>query len=81
VKAVEMKVVHRRREGKNPRNDHFCEVGVRVLDPASGSVIYAALVETERFHDDPDTPYKAALPLATDLASSLGVARRITDAS
>ena len=38
-----------------------------------------SLVETTHLQDDPDTPYRAALPLATELARALGVERRITE--
>jgi hypothetical protein len=38
-----------------------------------------AVVETTHLQDDPDTPYRAALPLATELARALGVERRLTE--
>jgi hypothetical protein len=47
----------------------------------TGTVSSEPLSATIRFRDDPDTPYKMMLPLATELARSLGVARRITDDS
>lgn len=81
VKALEMKVVHRVVGSKSPRHYHFCEVGVQVKSQALGTATYQRLLETEHFQDDPDTPYQAALPLATELAKSLGVERRVTETS
>lgn len=81
VKAVELKVVHRVHQGKNPRHSHFAEIGLQVKNSDASTASCEMLLETERFQDDPDTPYKAALPLATELARSLGVERRITEGS
>lgn len=37
------------------------------------------LVKTNEFREDPDTPYRQALPLATELADALGVRRHVID--
>jgi hypothetical protein len=39
------------------------------------------LLQTDSFREDPDAPYRMALPLVTDLAAALGVKRVITDYS
>jgi len=81
VSAVEMKCLHDVSQGKVTRHYYVCEVGIHVRDPEKGTVAYQTLVATERVPDDPDTPFKMALPLATELAKGLGVERRIADYS
>ncbi len=79
VNGVELKVVRRVHRGKHTRQAYFCELGLRLRDPATGVVTCERLLETERFQDGPETPYRAALPLATELAQALGVERRVLD--
>jgi len=81
VRAVEMKALHHVSSGKSTRHHYWCEVGLHLRGQESGALTYDPLVATERARDDPDTPYKTALPLATELAKALGVARRISDYS
>lgn len=57
---------------------HSCQVLVHLR---SGAVLKdepLMLVETDSFREDPDTPYRLALPLATELAEALNVPRRVT---
>jgi hypothetical protein len=54
-----------------------CEVRLHWRD-ASGAPAAAPLVETG-VSEEADGPYRRALPLATELARSLGVERRVTD--
>ena len=79
VRAVEMKVRCHVTHGRNRRVEHSAEVGVLWRDPQAGTVVYEPLVATLRFRGDVDTPYRLMLPLATELARSLGVERRVTD--
>lgn len=79
VSAVELKVVQRVQRGKSARQTYFCELGLRLRDPATGVATGLRLLETERFQDGPERPYRAALPLATELARTLGVERRVLD--
>lgn len=60
-------------------HSYHCELRAHYSDPATGQTKTEMLVETNRFREDPDTPYRQALPLVTDLAGALHVERRITD--
>jgi hypothetical protein len=80
VQALEMKAIHRVLKGKNStRHVYSCEVALHVKDPDTGALSCTPLVATESLTDDPDTPYRATLPLATELAQALGVPRRVSD--
>ena len=60
-----------------PPTSYNCEVRLHWRD-ASAAPAAATLVETG-VSDEADGPYRRALPLATELARSLGVERRVTD--
>ena len=81
IQSVEMKALHHLSSGRNPRHNYWCEVGLHVRDDKTGNGTYEALVESERLQDDPDSPPRVTLPLATELANALGVPRRISDYS
>jgi hypothetical protein len=81
IRSVEMKALHHLSSGRNPRHNYWCEVGLHVRDEKTGDAAYEALVESERLQDDPDSPPRVTLPLATELANALGVPRRISDYS
>jgi hypothetical protein len=70
------------RGGKNSSSYHSyrCEVHLHRRDPAPANKP-VVLVKTTEFREDPDTPYRRALPLATELAEALGIERRVTDYS
>jgi hypothetical protein len=74
VRAVELKCV--RTTGKGG-GSYYCRLIVQVETPTETKSV--ELLWTEFYKYDPDTPYRMALPLATDLATALGVPRVITD--
>jgi hypothetical protein len=57
---------------------HSCRVLVHLTSGAVPKDEPLMLVETDSFREDPDTPYRLALPLATELAEALNVPRRVT---
>lgn len=57
---------------------HSCQVLVHLTPGAAPKDEPLMLVETDSFREDPDTPYRLALPLATELAEALNVPRRVT---
>ncbi|HQZ17226.1 MAG TPA: hypothetical protein PLD86_10180 [Vicinamibacteria bacterium] len=59
---------------------HSCQVLAHLRPGAVPKDAPLLLVETESFREDPDTPYRQALPLATELAEALNVPRRVTAA-
>ena len=83
VCAVEARCVqtfHSGGKNSSSYHSHRCEVRLHRRDPAvAGKPL--VLVATREFREDPDTPYRRALPLATELAEALGVERRVTDYS
>jgi hypothetical protein len=79
IAALELRQVHRISRGKNSTTHwHYCALLLHRRGLAAGSPPLA-VVETTHLQDDPDTPYRAALPLATELARALGVERRLTE--
>jgi hypothetical protein len=79
IAALELRQVHRVSRGKNSTTHwHYCTLLLHRRAPSGESGPIEA-VETRHLQDDPDTPYRAALPLATELARALGVERRITE--
>lgn len=79
ISALELRQVHRVSRGKNSTTHwYYCAIFLHRRGPASeGGPL--KVVETTHLSDDPDTGYRAALPLATELARALGVERRITE--
>src|SRR5262249_18789772 len=81
VAAVELDCVHDKRSsgGQNPVVTHryHCDVSARWRKPGGGEE-KTLLVQTSET-DEPERPYRDALPLATELAEALGVERRVSD--
>jgi len=87
VAAVELDCHHQMEGGRGTgvgthsgsvtTHNYNCEVRLHWRD-ASGAPAAATLVETGA-SEEADGPYRRALPLATELARSLGVERRVTD--
>jgi hypothetical protein len=67
--------------GKNSSSYHsyHCELHAHVRDPLAGGEKPLLLVETSHHREDPDTPYRQALPLVTELATALNVRREVID--
>lgn len=85
VRELELKCVRQHHSSKNSSYySHRCALVVHLgpdpEQPARGPRV-ETLVETARFREDPETPYRMALPPATELAAALGVPRRVTDFS
>jgi len=85
VREIELRGIRQYHSSKNSSyHSYRCAVVAHLrpnpAEPAPGPG-EAELVETDRFREDPDTPYRMALPLATELAAALGVPRRVTDFS
>src|SRR6185295_7689743 len=79
IAALELRQVHRVSRGKSSTTHwHFCEVLLRTTATGEKSAPIS-VGETTHLQDDPDTGYRAALPLATELAQALGVARKLTE--
>jgi hypothetical protein len=80
VRAIELKAVHHISKGKNSTTHYYyCEIRALLRGAAPGVDSSQELVKTERFREQPDEPYRMALPLATELAKALGVERRFVD--
>jgi hypothetical protein len=72
-----------RRSGSSGMNEatyktYRGEVIARLRDPAAGGQRRETLIATDEFREDRDTPYRMALPLVTQLATALGVKRRVS---
>jgi hypothetical protein len=82
VHAVEARCVRTFHSGNKSASYHTyrCEVQLHRRDPAAANQP-VVLVKTTEFREDPDTPYRRALPLVTELAEALGIERRVTDYS
>jgi hypothetical protein len=66
--------------GKNSSSYHSYRCDLQAhLRPGAGEKKPLVLVATRSFREDPDTPYRSTLPLATELAEAMGVSRRVTD--
>jgi hypothetical protein len=74
VAALEVK---RERTLVRNRYTYRCGIVAHVRDPVTAAAQAVPLVTTRSFRDDPDTPYRMALPLVTELAAALGVERRL----
>lgn len=80
VSALELRCLRVYHSSKSSSyHSYHCEVRAHYADPTTGQTKTEVLVETNRFREDPDTPYQQALPLVTDLAGALHVERRVTD--
>jgi hypothetical protein len=80
IRELELRSVPRTvRVGRNGSYlAHSCQVLVQLTPGAVPKDEPLMLVETDSFREDPDTPYRLALPLATELAEALNVPRRVT---
>ena len=79
IAALELRQVHRVSRGKNSTTHwYYCTILLHRRGSGGGGRPIT-VVETTQLRDDPDTGYRAALPLATELARALGVERRITE--
>ncbi len=78
--AVELRGESQRHKPKNGRAyfSYVCRIDVWYRNATGGSD-RSELVATRPYKDDPDTPWREALPLATDLARALGIERRLVD--
>jgi hypothetical protein len=84
VRAVEMRGVKVFSSGgsRGPSYyTHHCEIRLEHDDGRGGPTTSTELCSTRSRRDDPAEPWRAALPLAADLAEALGVERRIIDYS
>jgi hypothetical protein len=84
IKEVELRCIAQRYRGSNmrlPYHKHRCEIVACLRTPEAGEPVGETLVATESFTEDKETPYRMALPLATELAQALGVPRRVTGCS
>jgi hypothetical protein len=80
LRAIELKAVHHISKGKNSTtHSYVCEVRALLRQGGAGVEESQELVSTERMIDNPDAPYRMALPLATELAKALNVERRFVD--
>jgi hypothetical protein len=78
IRAVGMmgQRMRRTQSTKAPRWTYECEVSVFLGAPGAQATPLV-LLSTRGAYDDPETPYRACLPLATELAKALGVARHL----
>jgi hypothetical protein len=82
LRSIELKATryhHSSSKGSSSYTNYGCDLIAHAGDPAQPKAI--ELLSTTSFREDPDTPYRMALPLATDLAKALGVKRVVTEAS
>lgn len=80
VRSIELKGVHHISKGKNSTTHwYYCEVRALLRGASPGVDASQELVKTERYIDQPDVPYRMALPMAAELAKALGVERRFVD--
>lgn len=81
LEALELRQIHRVSTGKNSTTHwYYCAILLHRRSSAGEGGGPTSVVETTHLRDDPDTGYRAALPLATELARALGVERRISEA-
>ena len=80
LRAIELKAVHHVSRGKNSTTHSYqCEIRALLHEANAGVDVSQELVCTQRLVDNPDAPYRMALPLATELATALEVERRFID--
>lgn len=83
IRELELTGIRRRHTSKSSSYHTYCYAVVAHLrpDPAQpgGEPRRETLIETQACREDPDTPYRLALPLATELAAALAVPRRVSD--
>ncbi len=83
IRELELKCVRTYRSGgKNSPSYHTyrCDL-VGHLQRSEDGKPSLVLVATNEFREDPATPYRISLPLATELAAALGVPRKVTEFS
>ena len=80
ILELELRPVRRqvRRGRTGSYHAYTCEVLVHLKPGAVSKGDPLLLIETDSFAEDPDTPYRLALPLAVELAEALNVPRRVT---
>lgn len=80
VASLEMRgQVRVRRQGRNEERFHRCVVSVAFRGAPGGPARLEVLAETPEFRDDPDQPYRLALPLVTELAEAVPARRLIEE--
>jgi hypothetical protein len=80
ISAVELREVHRASRSKNSTTHWYhCEIVLKHRGGGAETAEPTIVVETRHLIDDPDTPFRATLPLATELARALGVPRRLSE--
>ncbi|HET7293405.1 MAG TPA: hypothetical protein VFM88_13350 [Vicinamibacteria bacterium] len=82
IDELELKCVRTyHRGGKNSAsyNSYRCDVIGHMRGGSQEQETSEVLVASAEFREDPDSPYRMTLPLATELADALGVKRRVTD--
>ncbi len=82
LRELELKCVRTYRSGgKNSPSYHSyrCEIVGHLRQGATGQA--PVLIATSEFREDPATPYRLGLPLATELAAALNVPRKVTEFS
>jgi hypothetical protein len=82
ISAVELDCIHEEQGGRSASDNvvihnYCCNVRLRWRNSADADEV-TRLVETYDA-SEPDPPYRAALPLVTELARALGVERRVND--
>src|SRR5262249_13459778 len=77
ITAIELACIHEKTGRKVVIHRYHCEVRARWRG-TDGQEESTPLTETYE-SDEPDPPYRGAVPLATELAQALGVERRILD--
>lgn len=80
IRELELRSVRRYvRTGKTASYHYYtCDVLAHLRPGAAPKAEPLLLVATDSFREDPDTPYRMALPLATELAEALNVPHRVT---
>lgn len=82
IRELELKCVRQYHSSKNSSyHSYRCEVVAHLRANPPEPARAETIVETTRFREDADSPYRIGLPLATELAAALGVPRRVTDFS